>query len=153
MLNWAHVWTRLKRLPAFAQMHESDFRPITYVQTFAGLGSLVTSANVIQAFPGGAIILGISAGAYLIGQAPDAQTARNRQLFSLNLSYSNNESLTPGGPVLADVLMGGGDANVFPSRELVMAPNQQLNCQAGNLTTGSITVQVAYHSMVYRFAS
>ena len=155
MINWNLAWARLKRLPQFKQMSESDFRPLTYVQTFTPSNSGAVTGNQSQQFPGGAIILGISASAFIPSVAGDAQGSggRNRNLFLINLTFSNNESLTPGGPVLADALMGGGDADQYPARELVLAPNQIINCQVAQVTTGQLTVHVCYHTMVYRFGS
>lgn len=152
MLNASQVWNRIRKLPAFAQMRESDFRPLTYVQTFTPAAG-TTTGSTAQSFPGGAIILGISAGAYVPTVAAGGQGGRNRQLFVIDFNYSNNEALTPGGPVLADVLMGGGDADQYPSRELILAPNQTINCRVGNITTGALTIHVAYHCLVYRYAS
>lgn len=154
MLNWNQTWMRLKRQAAYRKNNESDFRPMVYVQSFSPSPGGDAGANQAMSFPGGAIILGITASCYVPTEAAaTGQSSKNRQLFTLNFSYSNNESLTPGGPVLADVLLGGGDANQFPSRELVMAPNQQINCQVGNITNSAIVVHVAYHCMVYRYAS
>jgi hypothetical protein len=34
-----------------------------------------------------------------------------------------------------------------------VAPNQLINCRVANITTGLLTVQIAYHCLVYRFAS
>lgn len=152
MLNAQQVWHRLRQLPAFKGMAETDFRPLVYVQTFTPAAG-ATTANAPQDFPGGAIVLGVSASAYVPGVGAGGQSGRNRQLFGINFTYNNNEALTPGGPIVADALMGGGDADLFPARELVLAPNQRILCQVSNLTTGDLTVQVAYHCLVYRFGS
>lgn len=154
MINAAQAFQRLRKLKAFAKMQPTDFRSALYVQTFTPAAGGQVSANQLQQFPGGAIILGITASAYVPGAAAaDGQSPRNRQLFSIDFSYSNNEALVIGGPALADALLGGGDADVFPPTELVMAPNQSINCRVANLTTGSLTVHVVYHCLVYRFAS
>lgn len=154
MIQWNAAWARLKRLAAFKGMNESDFRPMVYIQTFTPAPGGDSGANQVQSFPGGAVLLGITASAYIPTEPGNTgQSGNNRQLFTLNLTYQNQEAITPNGPVLADALLGGGDANLFPSRELVMAPNQGINCAAGNITSGAIVVHVAYHCMVPRYAS
>ncbi len=154
MLNATQVWHRLKTLDAFKQMRESDFRPLVYVQTFTPASGGTPTANTPQVFPGGAIILGITASAYVPGvAAASGQSQRNRQLFEIDFAYSNNEGLVIAGPAMADALLGGGENDVFPATELIMAPNQSINCRVSNLTTDSLTVHVVYHCLVYRFAS
>lgn len=153
MINATQALQRLKRLAAFRDMEPTDFRSALYGQIFTPAAGGTPTANQLQQFPGGAIILGITASAFVPGVGPTGQGGRNRQLFSIDFAYSNNEALLIGGPLLADAVLGGGDADVFPPTELVMAPNQSLNCRVANLTTGSLTVHVVYHTLVYRFAS
>jgi hypothetical protein len=154
MINAAQAFQRIRKLKAFSKMQPTDFRAAYYAQTFTPASGGTPTANQLQQFPGGAIILGITASAYVPGVAANGgQSARNRQLFSIDFSYSNNEALVIGGPVNADALLGGGDADVFPATELIMAPNQSINCRVANLTTGSLVVHVVYHCLVYRFAS
>ena len=86
-------------------------------------------------------------------EGPSAQSGRNRQLFLLNFQFGNNESITPGGPFSADALLGGGESDIFPARELIVAPNQQIMCSVAQVTTGLLTVHVLYHCLVYRFAT
>jgi hypothetical protein len=57
------------------------------------------------------------------------------------------------GPLCADAVLGGGDADIFPAKELVLLPNQQIVCTINNVTNGSLTVDVAYHALIYRFQS
>jgi hypothetical protein len=153
MLNASQVWTRLKALPAFKTMSEADFRPIVYIQTFTPPAGGIPTSNNPQTFPGGAVILGITGSAFVPGVGPAGQAGRNRQLFQVDFAFSNNEAITPGGPILADALFGGGESDIFPSREYIVAPNQLINCRVANITTGLLTVQIAYHCLVYRFAT
>jgi hypothetical protein len=153
MLNAQQVFNRVRKYKAFSQMKESDFRPLVYTQTFTPASGGTPTAMLGQKFPGGAIILGIGASAYVPAGAASAQAGRNRQLFLIDFQYTGGEALVVDGPVMADALLGGGDANIFPLRELVIAPNQQINCRVANITSGSLTVHVAYHCLVYRFAS
>lgn len=152
MINASQALQRIKRLAAFRKMEPTDFRTAIYGQKFTPAAGVLT-ANQLQQFPGGAIILGITAGAFVPSAAANGQSGRNRQLFAIDFAYSNNEALVIGGPLLADSLLGGGESDIFPATELVMAPNQSINCRVQNLTTGALEVHVAYHTLVYRFAS
>jgi hypothetical protein len=152
MLNSQQVFNRVRKLAAFRDMNESDFREAVYCQTFTPAAG-ATTAFTPRPFPNGAIILGITASAYVPGVGPTFQTAKNRQLFKLDFSYTGGEAIVIDGPVLADALLGGGDENHFPSKELVISPGQQINCRVQNITDGALTVEVVYHCLVYRFAA
>jgi hypothetical protein len=151
MINATQAYHRLRTLEAFKRMKETDFRPLTFVQIFTPPTGAVPTASTPQSFPGGAIILGITAGAFVPGATPSAN--RGRQLFSVDFSFSNQEAIIVGGPVVADALLGGGESDIFPTKEMIMAPNQQVGCRVANLTDGPLTVHVCYHTLVYRFAS
>jgi hypothetical protein len=153
MINATQALQRQKRLKAFKDMEPTDFRTALYGQIFTPASGGVPTANQQQQFPGGAIVLGITAGAYVPSAAANGQGGRNRQLFAIDFAYSNNEALLIGGPLLADAVLGGGDEDIFPATELVMQPNQSINCRVANLTTGSLVVHVVYHTLVYRFGS
>lgn len=152
MLNAREVFARVHKLDAFRAMKESDFREVDYVQEFTPAAGGVPTVNVPQPFPGGAIILGITAAAVVPGIAAPAG-GLNRQFFKIDFGFSGGEAIVIGGPVLADALLGGGEQNIFPLKELVMAPNQAINCRVANMTAGLLTVNVVYHCLVYRFAS
>lgn len=149
MLNASQVYQRVRKLAAFAQMAESDFRGAYYGQTFTPAAGVLTPM-VARPFPSGAIILGIGASAHVPGVAATGQSGRNRQLFRINFAFTGGEALVIDGPVMADALLGGGDSDIFPARELVVVPTQIINCQVQNLTTGALTVDVVYHCLVYR---
>lgn len=153
MITATQAWQRLKTLAAFKTMKESDFRPIVYTQTFTPASGGAATASQAQLFPGGAIILGITASAFVPTAAIGGQSNRNRQVFGIDFSFSNNEAIVVGGPISADALLGGGDSSIFPSRELIIAPNQQVGTRVANYTTGSLTVHVCFHCLIYRFAS
>lgn len=153
MVTIQAAWARLRKMRAFAKMREIDFRPITYFQLFAAITGQATTAATAQNFPGGAVILGIAASGFLNNVGIASQGNRNRQSFGLNFSYTNNETLTPGGPGSADALLGGGEANIFPPRELIVSPNQAITCAVQNFTNAAMTVHVAYHCLIYKYAS
>lgn len=153
MINASQALQRIKRLSAFRKMEPTDFRTALFGQIFTPAAGGEPTANQAQPFPGGAIVLGITASAYVPSVGPTGQGGRNRQLFTIDFQYTNNEALLIGGPLLADAVLGGGDSDIFPATELVMAPNQMINCRVGNVTTGALTVHVVYHTLVYRFAS
>jgi hypothetical protein len=153
MMSSRAALQRIKGLKAFANMRETDFRSMVFGQNFTGVTSGGSSATP-QQFPGGAIILGIDAHAYIAGAAAAAgQSANNKQLFALAFSYTNGEALTPGGPIPAEALLGSGREPIFPSVPLVVAPTQSLLATVQNLTTTTLTIHIAYHALVYRFAS
>jgi hypothetical protein len=148
MLNIREVLSRVLKLEAFRQMHESDFRQIVYGQEFtpaAGQSSPATPRN----FPAGAIVYGITAAAFVPASALSG--GRNRQGFQLDFAYNGGEKITVDGPISADALLGGGDSNIFPAKELVMGANQQIICTAKNITSAALTIDVSYHCLVYRF--
>jgi hypothetical protein len=151
MINATQALHRVRQLEAFRHLKDTDFRPLTFVQIFTPATGAAPSASTPQNFPGGAIILGITASGFVPGATPSANRAR--QLFAIDFSFSNQEAIIVGGPVQADALLGGGESNIFPSKEMVMAPNQQVACRVANLTDGPLTVHVCYHTLVYRFAS
>jgi hypothetical protein len=151
MISIERAWPRVRELPQFKTFRLSDFRTLTFGQPFT-VGNAATVGPTTQNFPGGAIILGISATA-----TPSAAGASDaflyRKGFGLTFGYTNGESLTPGGPINADALMGGGDGTVWPTKEIVVAPNQGINCTVVNNLSTSLLVQIAYHCLVWRSAS
>lgn len=151
MLNAREVFARVKRLKAFAGMEESDFRALYYKQEFTPAAGGAPTVAQWQPFPNGGIVLGITASAFVPNAAPAA--GRQRHLFQIDFNYTGNEALIVNGPVCADALMGGGDSDLFPLRELILAPSQQIMCRTANNTNGPLTVHVVYHTLVYRLAA
>jgi hypothetical protein len=150
MLNVREVLGRVLKLEAYRNMKESDFRQVIFGQTFTPGAGAAAPAQPRQ-FPAGAIVYGITAGAFVPGAA--IGSGRNRQAFQIAMSYNGGEAIIIDGPLLADAVLGGGDADIFPAKELVLLPNQQIVTTITNVTNGSLTVDVAYHSLVYRYAS
>jgi hypothetical protein len=154
MISARAALQELKRLEAFARYTDQDFRPMVYVQKFAGVAAGATSAATQQQFSNGAIILGVTANCYVAGAAAaTGQSANNRQLFGLGFAFSTGDAIVPGGPVQADILLGSGEDTIFPSRAIPIAPNQSLTATVENLTSSILTVHIAYHCLVYRFAA
>lgn len=161
-----------------------DFRPIHFNQIFTNIAAGTTSAATLRDFPGGAVILGITASAvipvvvkadqyYADGAAAPldstldrlkSNTPGNRDLFALDFAYTNDEQLTPAGPIIADALLGSGRGTEFPARELYIEPAQGLLARVQNLITTQlisgaaaaagilfpITVHICYKAMVLR---
>lgn len=151
MLTLQQVWQRLRLQDAFKGMSENDFREAIFVQKFANIAAQQVTAVAPQSFPGGAVILGITATGFKGNVALTAQGGNNRQCFGLGFAYTTNEALVINGPVAADALLGGGDSNIFPSKEILMSANQALQVVAENYTSDLLTVHIAYHCLVYRF--
>lgn len=156
MISPSAAWQRLQRIPMFRGMQLDQFRPITYGALYSVAGSS-TAGPTRQDFPGGAIILGVSAAAvgFDSGNADafDPAATASRSSFALSFSYSNDEQLTPGGPHIAEALLGGGDQTQYPPREIVVAPSQGINVTVQNLTSTQIRISVCWHALVWRFAS
>jgi len=186
MVRWEAAWARAVQAqhPFVSGKRPADFRPLVYTQQFAALAAGSTSGSSLQTFPAGAFVLGIDGSAICPkvmkpdqyyadgGTAPldstfdriPSCTPGNKDLFSVNLTYTQNEVLTPNGPCNAAALFGVGDATQFPVREIIVDPSQGLLCQARNdlsfqLVSGaaaatgillSLVITVAYHCMVPR---
>lgn len=151
MISIERAWPRIRELPQFKTFKLSDFRTLTFGQQFT-VGNAATVGPTTQNFPGGAIILGIAAsGTPSAAGAGDAFLQRKG--FGLTFGYTNGESLTPGGPIMADALMGGGDGTVWPTKEIVVAPNQGIQATVVNFLSTSTLVHIAYHCLVWRSAS
>jgi len=133
-------------------MSENDFREVVICQKFENLVAQQVTAATPQTFPGGAVILGVTATGFQNNVAILGQSGNNRQCFGLGFDYTTNEALVINGPVAADALLGGGDGTIFPAKELILQPNQALLVKAANYTSGVLTVHIAYHCLMYRFS-
>lgn len=186
MIRWETAWRRAyeAKHPFVVNKKITDFRPIHYNQIFSNIAAGTTTAATLRDFPGGAFVLGITASAvipvvlkadqyYADGAAAPldstidrlkSNTPGNRDLFALDFSYTNDEQLTPGGPIMADALLGSGRGTEFPARELMIDPAQGILARAQNLITTQLvsgaaaaagvqfpmTVHVCYKCMVPR---
>ena len=183
MIRWREAFERCKDSREFqgyfakggANRKMSDFRYIGYVQQFqtVAAGTLTGGATpstaitpgalqgpAQQNFPQGAIVLGITAACAqpqtttsAFQYAPSMSPGR-RDLFALNFQYSGDEVITPGGPVLAEALLGSGEDTIFPAREIIVPPSQSILCAVQSYTIAPpMVVHVVYHSMVLRVAN
>jgi hypothetical protein len=188
MIRWETAWRRAKEAnhPFVVKRNITDFRSLHYNQIFSAVAQGTTSATTLQTFPSGAFVLGISASAnvpilvkrdqyYADGAAVPldvtidrlkSSTPGNRDLFGIDFAYTNDEQLTPGGPAIADALLGSGSGTEYPARELIIDPSQGILCRVQNLITAQtidnlsgslptgisfpITVHVVYKCMVPR---
>jgi len=153
MLNFLQVFSRLKKLPAYQNKKESDYSSQVFVQRFFPAAGGAPTAFDARPFPIGAIVLGITASAFVPGAAATGQSERNRQLFAIDFAYQGGDAIVLDGPVQADALLGGGEENIFPAKEMIIKATQSLQCRVANLTTGALTVDVAYHCVVDRSAA
>jgi hypothetical protein len=154
MISIERAWPRVRELPQFKNFRLSDFRTLTFGQQMPVGVAPAAVGPTTQNFPGGAIILGVSASAVPGPLAPAAADAfLYRKTFGITFGYTNGESLTPGGPIMADALMGGGDGTVWPTKEIVVAPNQGIQATVANFCTTALLVHIAYHCLVWRSAS
>ena len=170
MIRWGDAYRRLVKSKEFIRyfgqgelMPAYAFRPLTFGQRFVFAAGAATSPATNQNFPAGAIILGITSAGFLPQEAaagsalyaPSFSWGR-RDLYAINMQYTNDELITPGGPIMADALLGPGLGTIFPQRELLIAPSQGILCTVQNFTPlaaadpNQFRVDVAYHTMVPR---
>ena len=182
MIQWRAAFERLRESQEFREyfaagrnIKMSDFRPIVYCQRFDDVpaatvtgGATPTSSftpgapqgPTLQNFPSGGIVLGITAAAAQPQTTTSAFTyapsftAGRRDQFALSFKYTNDEEITPGGPCLADALLGGGDENIFPIREIVIRPSQGLLATVESYQVDPPqNVHICYHTMIPKVAS
>ena len=182
MIRWREAFERCKDSREFnsyfakgRKLQVSDFRYIAYCQQFNNVtaGTVVGGASptspvtpgtasgpALQNFPNGGIVLGITAAAVqaqtvtsAFQYAPSNNSGR-RDLFALNFQYTNDEVITPGGPIIADALLGSGEDTIFPAREIIIPPSQGILTTAQSYTINPpLNVHVVYHTMVPRVAN
>lgn len=180
MVKWREAYERLVKAPAFRNffgvnglpsMH--DFRyiifshqqlsttPLTPSAAAAGGAPGVAVGPLQMNFPAGAIILGVTSGAFQAQQAaaapnppynPSVNPGR-RDLYTLQFQYTSDEQLTANGGVMADALLGGGDETICPAKEIMIPPSQSILITAASLVAlggQNLFVHVAFHCMVPR---
>lgn len=182
MIRWREAFERSKESREFQKyfskgraLKMSDFRYLGYAQQFNSVtaGSVTGGATpstavtpgtisgpTLQNFPAGAIILGITAAAIQsqtttssFAYAPSMSPGR-RDLFALAFQYTGDEVITPGGPVLAEALLGSGEDTIFPGREIIVPPSQGLLASVQSYTINPpLNVHIVYHAMVPRVVS
>lgn len=180
MITWRAAFERQKASPDFidifgkdVQMH--DFRNIVYGQLFDNVtagsvtGGATPSTSItpgqeqgpdLQNFPQGAVILGITAACVqaqtttsAFTYAPSYNPGR-RDLFALSFKYTADEELTPGGPILAEALLGSGSDTIYPGREIIVSPSQGLTATVQSYTIDPpLNVHICYHCMVLKTAT
>ena len=153
MITFRQAMERVRKMPAFRTLKESDLRAVAYCQEFNSVGSATTTSG-IQTFPNGFILLGITANAHVPGAAAAAgQSANNRQIFGLTFSLTGaGEALTPpGAHISAEALLGGGPDTIFPAKEMVLASNVGITAGVENFTTTTINIQIVYHGLLFRY--
>jgi hypothetical protein len=182
MIRWREAFERCRDSKQFnsyfsfgRQLQASDFREVAYAQQFnsVGVGSVTGGATpstaitagtpsgpTLMNFPNGGIILGITA-ACVQSQtttntflyAPSYSPGR-RDLFALNFQYTGDEIITPGGPVLAEALLGSGIDTIFPAREIIIPPSQGLLATVVSYAVAPpLNVHIVYHAMVPKVVS
>jgi hypothetical protein len=182
MIRWREAFERCKDSAEFKRYFSkgkvplaSDFRYLAYCQQFNNVaaGTVVGGATpnsavtggvqsgpTLQNFPAGAIVLGITAAAQQAQTTTSAfqyapwQSPGKRDLFALSFQYTNDEIITPGGPVLAEALLGSGEDTIFPSREIIVPPSQGLLATVVSYAIAPpLNVHIVYHAMVPKVAN
>lgn len=171
MINWDAAYERLRVTPAFTAafgklLPKQAFRAINYTRKFEGVAAAstvgvpgTTSGPLLQTFPAGAVILGITAAAIQaqittgsFTYAPSFTPGR-RDLFALSFAYTSDEQITADGLTMAEALLGSGENTIFPSKELLIPPSQGILVSCASLTVGpTISAHVVFHCEVPRAA-
>lgn len=180
MIRWREAFERCRDSADFRRYFPggrsmADFRENAFCQQFNSVaagtnagGAAPTAANTagaqsgptLQNFPSGGIILGITA-ACIQAQtttsefqyAPSMSPGR-RDLFALSFQYTGDEIITPGGPILAEALLGSGEDTIFPCREIIVPPSQGLLATVQSYTIApALVVHIVYHTMVPKVAA
>lgn len=148
---WARVQAQIKagNLDEYRGVALEQLRFLVFGQQLAVSAAVGLVGPVANLFPEGAIILGIAASSFLT--APAANNAfLQRKGFALSFAFAGGDSITPGGPINGEALIGSGEQSIFPSKELIIRPAQSILATAQNLTSDNITVSIAYHALVRR---
>lgn len=152
VLNWDRVWARIKKLPEFRGRQQWQYRPWIRIGQFA-LTTEATSSPTPVEFASGGIILGVLAGLSVASQA-GTQAIRDLTGFRIGIDYTGSDgALISGGRANGAAIFGMTGENQFPCRELIMPTNSVLNVTVQNLTTSTIAVDIAFHTMVFRAAA
>lgn len=150
MMNVDRAWARVASLPQFKGMNLSRFRYLGIGQQFTLTNAQVSGTTRVD-FPSGAIILGITAGVTLSGQAlTTALRVTNLDAIRVSIDYPNNESVITGGRMNGRAVFGTGESCEFPAKELVVPVNGSINYVVENLTTSTLAVDVLHHCIVPR---
>lgn len=178
MIKWREAYDRLKDTKEFTQyfgrlLPMGAFRFLAYSLRFEGITGTSTAGTITpggtvgptsQNFPSGAVVLGITAGAYEAQQLNNAAvlavapsySAGRRDLFALAFQYTNDEQITPNGLTMAEPLLGSGYDTIFPGKELLVPPSQAILVTVASLspnTNPPLNVHVVFHTMVPRSAN
>jgi hypothetical protein len=148
---WARVQAQIKagNLDEYKGVSLEQLRFLVFGQTLVVSAAVGTVGPVANQFPEGAIILGITATSFTT--TPAANNAfLMRKGFALSFAFAGGDSITPGGPITAEALLGTGEQSIFPSKELIIRPAQSILATGQNLTSDNITIEIAYHSLVRR---
>lgn len=152
------------RYRVYAVKFSSDVAGVTKKQGAILAASAVAgtygepSGPVLQTFPSGAVILGITASALLpqnaVFEYGNSASKGRRDLFGLNFTCTDNRVVTsPGMTLAATLLSEGNEMGIFPAKEIALYPNAGILCAAASLvTTATLAVTVAYHCMIPRDA-
>lgn len=70
--------------------------------------------------------------------------------FRVQIDYTGSDGSIISTPTVAAAIWGSNGDRQFPAREIIMPTNSSLNVTVSNLTTSTIYVDLAFHTMVFR---
>lgn len=148
MLDLERVWARVSQREEFRGRKLADYGIQVIETNFTLTTGQVSAATPVQ-FSGGAVILGVMAGARPSAVAATQTYAPGLDLFSLQLEYQGpgQRAIISGGAAMASSVFGQyGDQ--FPKKEIVLPVNSTLLYTLTNLTTSTILVTLSHHCLV-----
>jgi len=151
VLNWDRVWTRLKKLPDFKNKEQWQFRPWIRSYQFAITTGGVSGPASVE-FPAGAIILGTGAGVSVASQAATT-LIQGLNAFRIQIEYTGSDGSIISTATNGVAIWGVNGDRQFPPREIIMPSSASLNVTVTNLTTSTIAVDIAFHTMVFRMGA
>lgn len=148
MLEVDRVWQRVSQRPEMRDKKLNMFGYQGVVTRYNGLTTLAIVENQKANFPNGAVILGITGGAQVEGQAATVSDRDGLDMFALSFDFQQNRSIVGQTRTIASSVFGTGKFNQFPPYELVIPTNGFLMYGFENLTTSTIDLFITHHCLV-----
>lgn len=152
MLDIDAVLYRVLQLPGFQDKRPSDFieQTIGANYSLAALsgGTYGSVSNQTMQFPTGAIIVGMTGGASIVGAAASTITRSGLDMFTIAINYNQQRSIVGPGQVLGSTLFGPYN-DLFPSKEIIVPTSGSLLLALTSVVSDAISVWINAHCLTY----
>lgn len=152
MLDIDAVLYRVLGLPGFEGKKPSDFiiQTVGANYSLAALsgGTYGSVGNQTMQFPTGAIIVGMTGGASLVGAAAATITRPGLDMFTLSINYNQQRTIVGPGQVLASTLFGPYN-DLFPDKEIIVPTSGSLLLALTSVVSDAINVWINAHCLTY----